>query len=126
MEERKKYCKFCGSLIDYECIVCPSCGKQVEVLQKTTSYTPQVVVNTVNTNQNANSQVSQPIRPPKRCEKVTALLLCIFLGWLGAHKFYEGKTGLGVLYLFTCGLFFVGWFIDIIIIATKPEVYYVY
>lgn len=126
MDEKKKYCKHCGALIDWDCVVCPSCGKQVEILQQATPNNPQVVVNAVNTNQNSNQNVySQPTRPPKRCEKVTALLLCIFLGWCGAHKFYEGRSVLGVLYLFTFGLFVVGWFVDIIIIANKPDVYYV-
>lgn len=27
-----KYCKFCGSVIDMDCVVCPKCGKQVEAL----------------------------------------------------------------------------------------------
>jgi len=38
----------------------------------------------------------------------------IFLGYLGAHRFYEGKVILGIIYLFTFGLFGIGWFIDII------------
>ena len=42
------------------------------------------------------------------------LCLCLFLGWLGAHKFYAGKTGTGILYLFTFGLFGIGWLIDTI------------
>ena len=29
MDEKKKYCKHCGELIDDDCIVCPKCGKQV-------------------------------------------------------------------------------------------------
>lgn len=53
-----------------------------------------------------------------RKSKITALLLCIFFGYLGAHKFYVGKTGMGILYLFTLGIFGFGWLIDIIIIAT--------
>ena len=40
--------------------------------------------------------------------------LCLFLGWLGVHKFYEKQFGMGVLYMFTCGLFCIGWIIDII------------
>jgi len=38
-------------------------------------------------------------------KKITALLLCIFLGVFGAHQFYVGKIGKGLLYLFTVGLF---------------------
>jgi len=34
----------------------------------------------------------------KRKNKGTAQLLCFFLGGLGAHRFYMGQTGLGILY----------------------------
>ncbi|RJG51209.1 NINE protein [Motilimonas pumila] len=27
---------------------------------------------------------------------VVALLLCFFLSWLGAHRFYTGRIGLGL------------------------------
>lgn len=43
-----------------------------------------------------------------RKSKTTALLLCIFLGGLGVHRFYVGKGGTGILYLFTAGLFGIG------------------
>lgn len=51
-------------------------------------------------------------------KKTTALLLCIFLGVFGAHQFYVGKIGKGLLYLFTVGLFGIGWIVDIIKILT--------
>lgn len=39
-------------------------------------------------------------------------VICFFFGFLGVHKFMEKKTGLGLLYLFTLGLFGFGWIID--------------
>ena len=61
----------------------------------------------------------------KKINKTTSLLLCIFMGYFGAHKFYEGKTGMGILYILTAGLFGIGWFVDIVIIALKPNPYYI-
>ena len=49
--------------------------------------------------------------------KKTALLCCIFGGFLGIHQFYVGKFGKGLLYLFTAGLLCFGWIVDIIKIA---------
>ena len=51
-------------------------------------------------------------------KKMTALMLCLFLGYLGVHHFYVGRIGMGILYLFTAGLFGIGWIIDLIKIAT--------
>ncbi len=44
----------------------------------------------------------------------TRFLLCLFLGFLGVHKFAEKKMKLGILYLFTLGLFGIGWIYDCI------------
>lgn len=37
-----------------------------------------------------------------RKDKTTAILLALFLGGFGAHKFYLGQIGLGVLYAVIC------------------------
>lgn len=49
--------------------------------------------------------------------KGVALGLCVFLGFFGAHRFYVGKVGTGVLWLFTVGGFGFGWVYDIIMIC---------
>ena len=70
-------------------------------------------------NPNSNNNTSRAVN------KWVALLLCLFLGYFGAHKFYEGKTGLGVIYLLTAGIFGWGWMIDFLILLFKPNPYYV-
>ena len=49
--------------------------------------------------------------------KKTALLLCIFFGWFGAHRYYTEKWLTAILYTATLGLFGFGWLIDIALIA---------
>lgn len=46
-----------------------------------------------------------------------ALILCVVVGVFGVHRFYVGKIGTGILYVFTGGLFGIGWLVDIILIA---------
>lgn len=43
----------------------------------------------------------------------TTFWLCGFFGFLGVHRFYLGHVGLGLIYLFTGGLFFIGAFVDL-------------
>jgi TM2 domain-containing membrane protein YozV len=49
---------------------------------------------------------------------ITALLLSIFLGGLGIHRFYVGKWGTAILQLVTLGGFFVWCLVDIVMILT--------
>lgn len=122
MEEtqvKTKFCKFCGEKIPEDAVMCTHCGRQVEQLK---SEQPNIVINNTNTNANSNTNNSGCAKPKN---KWVALLLCIFLGFLGAHKFYEEKAGMGVLYLLTCGLFGIGLVIDFIALLFKPNPYYV-
>lgn len=49
--------------------------------------------------------------------KKEALRLCKYFGWVGAHRYYVGKIGTGILYSCTFGLAGVGWAMDLVKIA---------
>lgn len=56
--------------------------------------------------------------------KWVSFFLCLFLGLFGAHKFYEGRVLLGIVYLCTCGLAGVGVVVDLIVLLFKPNPYF--
>jgi TM2 domain-containing membrane protein YozV len=47
-------------------------------------------------------------------------LLWVF-GFIGAHRFYYGKSVTGVIWFFTLGLFFIGWIIDLLLIPSMAR-----
>ncbi|MDE6385518.1 MAG: TM2 domain-containing protein [Eubacterium sp.] len=121
-EIKTKFCKYCGSKIPEDAIVCTACGRQVEEIKQNTAAQPNIIISNNNVNTNTNTVVAGMGRQKN---KWVAFCLCFFLGYLGAHKFYEGKAGLGILYILTCGLCGIGVLIDLITILCKPNPYYV-
>jgi TM2 domain-containing membrane protein YozV len=72
--ENEKFCTSCGQVILKQAEMCPKCGVK-----------------------QANAATAASSK-----NKTTAGILAILLGGFGVHKFYLGKTGLGVLYLVFC------------------------
>ena len=126
--QETKFCKECGQKIAKKAVICPHCGCQIEEM-KSESAAPQIVINNSNQNQNTNNNTNVNTAIPigaRLRNKWVALALCIFAGYFGAHKFYEGRIGSGIIYMFTGGLFFIGVFFDFLKLLGKPNPYYVF
>ncbi|MHC6202060.1 TM2 domain-containing protein [Breznakiellaceae bacterium SP9] len=53
--------------------------------------------------------------------KLTAYLLWFFFGLWGAHKFYLGKIGLGIAYIFTGAFLGIGWLVDLFTLGSQVD-----
>ena len=67
-------------------------------------------------NQAPKAQSAAPAAGISEKKILPAFLLCFFLGIFGAHRFYVGKMGTGVLQLLTLGGLGIWAFIDWIMI----------
>ncbi len=112
-----KFCNKCGKELSDDAKACPSCGTSFVANEQKQS---PVIVNVENHNSNVNAAPNGTAK-----NKWVAFFLCWFLGCFGAHKFYEGKVGMGILYLLTGGLIGIGWIIDWFVLLFKPNPYYV-
>ena len=107
-------CRNCGVKIG-EVKFCPNCGASTANVAPTVQ--PTIVIANFNAISNINENVMTGVEISAK-SKMVALILSIFFGGLGIHRFYVGKIGSGVLWFFTGGLFMIGWIYDIIKIAT--------
>lgn len=125
VQERTKFCKHCGAKIPEAAVICTHCGCQVEEIKN--QEQPSIVINNANNNSNVNTNnnINAAMLGVRVKNKWVAFFLCLLLGYFGAHKFYEGRVGAGLLYLFTFGIFGIGWIIDCIVLLFKPNPYYV-
>lgn len=116
--DKFKICRFCGERMPDDSFYCLSCGNSFESQE----VDFEEIKNKVNCNMEPKKRkIDTSVGVWKN--KWVALILCVFFGGFGAHRFYEGKRITGFIYLFTLGLFGIGWFIDIILLATKTNPY---
>ncbi len=65
-------------------------------------------------NSSDTGQINTSVVSPK--SRLVALLLCLLFGVFGAHRFYVGKIGTGILMLITVGGLGIWALIDLILI----------
>jgi TM2 domain-containing membrane protein YozV len=117
------YCAYCKTHIFNKNQKCPNCGGTAFLTDDEPTpaapqpAAPQPAPHIV--------YVEQPVVKTVYVERRTsekswlaALLLCLFVGGLGIHRFYVGKVGTGIMFLLTGGWCGLGWLIDLIMIAT--------
>ena len=76
----------------------------------------KIAILTTSVNANRPDSVSRVDGMTSEKSRWLAFFLCLVFGGMGIHRFYVGKVGTGILWLLTCGLFGIGWFIDLLVI----------
>jgi hypothetical protein len=116
------YCRNCGKDVAEQAVMCVGCGVPPKAGEKFcqncgADTTPQADmcikcgVKLTKGSASAYGEVGEK-------DWLTTLLLNIFLGALGVHRFYTGHTGIGIAQLLTLGGCGIWAIIDLIQIAT--------
>lgn len=86
-----------------------------KIYHKTTFGTADVIkATTKSPNKKSTSEVKPYIMNSKNINPFAYTIIVLLFGIFGVHRFIDGYFGTGLLYFCTCGLFGIGWFIDII------------
>ena len=127
MKVYKFRCKDCGSReyqkIEGNIYKCVYCGAKEEVIKN--SEAKQFVKDRLREKQNVNDEKYRAQLNELKCvrslfvKQVIALMLCVFAGTMGVHRFFQRKIFTGLLYLFTFGIFGIGWIVDILKLSFK-------
>ena len=91
-ESAMRYCRFCGNEITADSLFCSACGKKLITEQEIT-MNDDVVAKYDNLDERQHFA---------KKDKTIALLLCVFGGFVGAHRFYLSNTkgGFKIVLLF--------------------------
>jgi len=93
-------------------------GKPIEVSDETTDIDEETKKSSDRSFKERQQLIKQYDKGISDIDFLTTLLISIFLGGLGIHRFFVGKTGTGILMLVTIGGLGIWWIIDIILIVT--------
>ena len=91
-----KFCAHCGTSLDEGTKFCQNCGSNCEAVSAKAPEAPQMNATMVN---NPAPTVSMNSAAVPGKSRVVAGLLGLFLGSIGAHNFYLGRTGRAVAQL---------------------------
>lgn len=95
----------------------PVAKKEVTTVQSEKSQTSSIS-NAEFTAESEESASAAPAAAGGGKSQLVALLLCIFVGGLGIHRFYLGYIWQGIVQLLTAGGCYIWWLIDLIRIIT--------
>ncbi|EEB35166.1 TM2 domain protein [Anaerococcus hydrogenalis DSM 7454] len=99
--------------------------KEENLFQKEKTSDYNFETNTIDYRNNVtnNYYINTSMQNKKKVNKLSYLLLAFFLGSFGGHKFYSGKIGNGILYLFFSWTFIPTLisFVEFLTALTKPS-----